>query len=341
MYMNEKITPYKWTEEKTNKLKSLYQNTKNETISSILNIPINIVIYKAYKLNLKKSKQFKGELIGKRNKLIGRNLNYESLKTIAKQYKTKGEFQQKDSSAYTTARIAGFLPQICSHMSVVSFSIPQLILQDIMDFFLKSKSLYNSRKIITPYEVDIFYPKFNLAFEYNGKGWHENNKRDNNKKKLFLDKNINIIYITENSRNYEEDIKQQLIENLKKINNVCYTNITEDDIKNYKIGNVYLKIYNKEDLFNVAKKYTSYRDFRTKEKSVYNKLLKMGLLKEATEHIKDKIKPHILEEIKSTISKYTKLSDLITYDKGTYIHIQRNNLHYLINHLESKYKHQV
>lgn len=39
----------------------------------------------------------------------------------------------------------------------------------------------NSRKIITPYELDIFLPKFNIAVEYNGAFWHsEQNGKNKN-----------------------------------------------------------------------------------------------------------------------------------------------------------------
>ena len=141
-------------------------------------------------------------------------------------------------------------------MSIVSFSIPQLIVKNILDFLLNSNYTYNDRKTIKPYEIDVYFPEFRLAVEYQGKGWHgANNKTDSIKRKLFEKEKINILYINENSRRYEEDIKKQLVENLFQINNICKTNITEENINSYVIGNIYEKLFNKEELLVIVKKY--------------------------------------------------------------------------------------
>lgn len=340
-YMNEKITPQNWNKKDIDTLIELYPETRNIDIALKLNKNIKYIIYMAVKLKLRKTKNFKGRMISKRNKMIGRDLTFDVLKQIASKYKSRGEFQTKDPSAYTTARLAGYLPEICNHMSVTGFSIPQLILKDIMDNLLKLDSLYNSKKIIPPYEIDIFYPSLNLAFEYNGKGWHKNNNRDIIKHQLLKDKNINIIYINERNRKYEEDIKIQIIEHLDEINKICNISILKEEVYNYKVNNVYQTIYNKNDLLSIAKKYSSFSDFKKKELSAYNKLWKMKLIDEATSHMKDRRRLHTIKDVKKTISKYYNLRDLIENDFGTYVYIQRNKLHYLINHLHSRYKHQI
>ena len=65
----------------------------------------------------------------------------------------------------------------------------------------------NSRKIISPYELDIFIPEKNLAIEFNGLLWHSEglkNFKENLKKyhlektKLAEEKNINLLHIFEN-----------------------------------------------------------------------------------------------------------------------------------------------
>jgi hypothetical protein len=332
----------KWTVDEIELLKNLYSETQNLEISKQLNRTINSVVNNAVKLGLYKSKTCRGRLIGKRNKLIARDLSYDLVKQIAAKYKTKSEFIEKDSSAYQTARRAGYLNEICSHMINTTFSIPQLILKNILDGLLNSKSLYNTRQIIKPYEIDVFFPKFNLAFEYQGKRWHLNNKKDNKKRTLFTEKNINIIYIVENTRDYENDIKNQLTSHLEKINTICNTNLTNDDIFNFKIDNPYKSVYNIDDLFAIAQKYTSYSEFRKKEFSAYNKLRKLKLVDAATKHITDKKISWDVEKIKEKIKKYTLLKDLIEQDFGVYSYIKRNKLEYLIHHLlKRQYKHKL
>ena len=154
----------------------------------------------------KKTKEFKSSILAERNKKIGRNLTFDLLSKIALKYKTRGEFQKKDSAAYTSARRQGFLEIICGHMSIVSFSIPQLIVKNILDFLLNSNSTYNDRKTIKPYEIDVYLPDYNLGFEYNGKGWHIDNERDKLKNDLSLLKRE--IQTNDNScYNYIKNIK--------------------------------------------------------------------------------------------------------------------------------------
>jgi len=276
-----------WSKEQIEKLIKLHPIVKNEDIAKELNFSISSIKNKAHKLGLSKPSEFRGENTGKANKIRMRDLTYDILKNIALKYKTKREFSCNDSSAYETARRAGFLQEICKHMSVVGFSIPQLILRDILDSLLKSESLYNDRQTINPYEIDVYYPKLNLAFEYQGKRWHIDNYNPNDsiKSKIFKERNINIIYIFENSSKYEIDIKTQLKNKLSEINTICNTKITSKDVDNYVVGNIYLKLYSEEELFSVAKNYNSLKEFRKSEKSVYSKLCRMKLINEATKHM--------------------------------------------------------
>jgi len=71
----------------------------------------------------------------------------------------------------------------------------------------------NDRSAINPKELDFYFPKLNVAFEYNGNYWHSFGKKGQyyhkDKKLLGLSKNINIIMI------YEHDWinKNQIIKN--------------------------------------------------------------------------------------------------------------------------------
>lgn len=332
------MKPKKWSKEEIKKLIELYPDVENEIIAKEFNVNITCIENKSCRLKLLKSPAFKSRMIAKRNKMVGRDLTFELLKEIALKYKTRGEFQFGDASAYTTARINGFLSEICKHMTVMKFSIPQLILKDIMDSLLKSKSIYNDRQKIKPYEIDVFYPQFKLAFEYQGKAWHKENKKDYIKLKILKTMGISIIYIIENNRRYEEDIKNQIIFYIKDINKICNTLITEKDILEHVIGNIYLELYNKEELVNIAKKYNSFKEFIKIEKKVYYKLSKMKMLDEATEHMKDRRRPYTRTQIENIIKQYINLGDLIKNNNNVYNYIKKNKLEYLISHLHSKFK---
>ena len=187
----------------------------------------------------------KRDIVIERNKNIGRDLSYEFLKQEALKYETKVEFQIKDPSAYATANRLGIMDEITKHMVNVSFSIPQIITRQITEYIFKQKCEYNTRKIISPYELDIYFPNLNLAFEYDGKGWHENDTID--KISLCKSKNILLIKLKERSRRYTEDIKNYLIENLELINKWCNTCITKSDIINFNEPVDIPKIFSKEE----------------------------------------------------------------------------------------------
>lgn len=328
----------KWNKKDTDLLLQLYPNIKNCEIAKKLNRTQKSVELKAHRLNLKKSLEFKSNYIAQRNKKIGRDLNYKNLKQIALLYKTRSEFQLMDSSAYTTARKAGLLNKICNHMPIIKFSTPQLILKTILIKLLNSNCLYNNKKIIPPYEIDIYFPEFNLAVEFQGVYWHKNNTKDEIKKNLLIQKKINTLYIYENNRNYEIDIKNQLKTSLAFINDITKKNISEKNINDIKIENVFLNVYNKKQLIQVAKKYNSYKKFIKNEKPVHRKLYKLNLLNKATQHMNDKPKKHSINSIKETVKKYKTLKNFRLNEYGSYLYIKKNNLEHLINHLYSKNK---
>ena len=54
--------------------------------------------------------------------MVGRDHTKESLSVIALKFKSRGEFQLKDSAAYGIARKSGILDDICKHMITASYS---------------------------------------------------------------------------------------------------------------------------------------------------------------------------------------------------------------------------
>jgi hypothetical protein len=91
--------------------------------------------------------------------------------------------------------------------------------------FLKSLNISfieNTRKIISPLELDIFIPSHNMAIEYNGLYWHsEIHKPSNyhlNKTIQCEKKGIQLIHIFEDEWLYKQDIVKSRLKNLLGLN---------------------------------------------------------------------------------------------------------------------------
>jgi hypothetical protein len=332
-----------WTKEKINLLKELFPNEYNKNLSNILGETLYSIKVKKNQLGLKKSKDFLTSIsrLGNKKRIEngGRDLNFENLKTIALRYKTRIDFICGDGAAYNSARIKGYLDDICKHMTVMKFSIPQLILREITEQIFGIKCSYNNRKVLKPYEIDVYYEEFQLGFEYQGIAWHLNNKNDEIKKNLAELKNIKLIFLHETSRNYEQDIKEELISNIGLINHLSNKNITKEDILNIKIKNIYADLYNEEELINIAKKYTSFIKFKNEQLKVYRKLCKLNKIDLATNHMLDKkINKHnySLEYIKNIIKKFDNLTDFRKEQLQVYKHVKRVKLDHLLDNIKRK-----
>lgn len=77
--------------------------------------------------------------------------------------------------------------------------------------------IINDRKIIYPYEIDIYLPKLKLGFEFNGLYWHseliKGKKYHYNKTKKSIKNNINLFHIYEDDWNYKQNIIKSMILN--------------------------------------------------------------------------------------------------------------------------------
>ena len=219
-------------------------------------------------------------------------------------------------------------------MITQSFSIPQLLLKDITEQLLSLKSEYNDRKIIPPYEIDVYYPQFMLGFEYNGRGWHKNNKNDDFKLKLGEEKEILLIVIEERNREYEVDIKKQLCENLEKITNL---NLTTDIINSIQPNDVYKNILDINDIIKKISKYQTLNSFKTENSNLYQKLSKINKLS-LLSSLKKIHNTHSIDDLKNEIKKHEFLIDFIKNNRKHYLFIKRHNLSYLLSDLKRKNK---
>jgi hypothetical protein len=98
--------------------------------------------------------------------------------------------------------------------------------------FLTSKEIHflsNNKSLIKPFEIDIYLPNENLAFEINGNYFHSEIGGDKDKyyhilkSKLCQDKGIKLIHIFEDEWLFKKDIiKSRVLNMLKKTSNKIY-----------------------------------------------------------------------------------------------------------------------
>jgi very-short-patch-repair endonuclease len=83
--------------------------------------------------------------------------------------------------------------------------------QEIFEFILKYRkdAQQSNRKIIKPYELDIYIPSLKVALEYNGTYWHSEKFREPNhrevKTSLCCEQGIQLLHIEEEDWNNDKN----------------------------------------------------------------------------------------------------------------------------------------
>lgn len=93
-------------------------------------------------------------------------------------------------------------PPICSKcQSSRSSSVAEHELADFISSFYKGECIRNSRNIIAPLELDLYYPEKKIAIEFNGDYWHDEDHKHKdyhyNKFKLCLENKILLVSVFE------------------------------------------------------------------------------------------------------------------------------------------------
>ena len=129
----------------------------------------------------------------------------------------------------------------------ISQSSPELEIKDIINTMYNGKCIENSRSIIPPLELDLYYPEKNIAIEFNGNYWHDENHKPKdyhfNKFKLCKDKNIRLISIYESDWFNKHDNIINLLKNIFIESKIIYARNCTISKLDYKTKSAFINEY--------------------------------------------------------------------------------------------------
>lgn len=217
-------------------------------------------------------------------------ISHEKLQILiskASKYKTRKQFEQNDATTYVTARRYNVLNQVCQHMLPQRYSTPQLVCKHLLEELLQQTAEYNTRKIISPYELDIYFTNLKVAIEFQGKFWHNKPEvilRDRIKKDLCQKNGILLLYINESKKEFGsaliKTMKQNIIILLPCINLWLKTNLIEKQINDITVNmtTIYNSLFNINDAKEKVKLCKTIPEFRTQFPKTYGRLFRLNLL---------------------------------------------------------------
>ena len=277
-----KKTPWnkiKWTDDEIGFLVVYNDRYTVKEMAKILRKSIKSIKRKCYEeLNIFKSDKAKYEHRSNADKKRGTDLSYEYVKNEASKYNTRVEFWQQSPNAYRKANLMGWANEICKHMVSKNFSLPQLILKSYLEQIFGEKCSYNDRNVLKPYEIDCYFPKHKVGWEYNGILYHQNNKNDDLKKQIAKDKGIKLFYINENEKikKYEDFIKSILKAQISEINDILDSKkINEKYIDELVAKIEYPNLLTREEIKKVEGK--SINQIKSVDKGLYRRIILYNL----------------------------------------------------------------
>jgi len=187
------------------------------------------------------------------------------------------------------------------------FSTQQIICKIILEHLLGCSCLYNKRYILKGKELDIYFEKYRLAFEYDSYYWHDSKfvkTADVKKEKLCKKFKIKLIRIKEpylnahaKIQNAIQDIKVQIIENLSLINLICNKQFKKEDVANIVVNQdeILKNGYNTQYIIEAIAKCNSYAQFRLNYDKYYQYIRRFNL-KHLLDELKTKDHRHMSKE---------------------------------------------
>lgn len=107
----------------------------------------------------------------------------------------------------------------CYHCLPINKTLAEIEIVDFIKTIYTGEILINKRKLINPYELDIYLPDLNLAVEFNGLYWHSDIYKDKdyhlNKTNMCKNVGVQLIHVWEDEWvNKQDIIKSILIKNI-------------------------------------------------------------------------------------------------------------------------------
>ena len=129
----------------------------------------------------------------------------------------------------------------------ISQSSPELEIKSIINAMYNGRCIENSRSIIPPLELDLYYPEKNVAVEFNGNYWHDENHKSKdyhfNKFKLCKDKNIRLVSIYESDWYNKRDSIINLLKNIFIDSKIIYARNCTISKLDYKTKSAFINEY--------------------------------------------------------------------------------------------------
>lgn len=122
---------------------------------------------------------------------------------------------EKDSRVYVKSSDLSILEDYFSKTEISGTSYSEKEIVNFIKSICNYEIIENTKQVIKPKELDIYIPSKNLAIEYNGLYWHDENHVDKNyhlnKTLACNEKGIDLIHVFEDDWLYKKEIVKSMI----------------------------------------------------------------------------------------------------------------------------------
>ena len=162
---------------------------------------------------------------------------------------------------YISEEYFSYIPY-CKHCATLGKSSYE---DKLLEILKNQNVLKNDRSVLTPKELDFYFPDKKLAIEFDGIFWHKDSQKTLEKYEALKEKGIRLINIFEHEWNLEKiksilysalNIKQNVIYArnccIKEISDTEYKNfVLENHIQNYAVASIRLGLFQNNQLVQV------------------------------------------------------------------------------------------
>jgi hypothetical protein len=346
-----KKTRIKWTKELT-MIESIKYNSRVEFQKKSNN---------AYNSALRN--KWLDEICGHMTLLRNDNWSFDDMKEIANKYYLFSDFRKNENAVYLYAQRRGYIDELISHMDRTNIRWDKnklhqeaLKYESRTDFEQNNPNAYNSalrwkimdeitthmeplghkyKRMIYIYEFSDNFCYVGLTF--NKKRRHHSHMTSKSSSVYQHIEKTGLIPVFKPLTNYINNISAQ-----KKENEFLEKYVEEGwfILNKTKTGGLgsNRRVWDKDKIWEIAKKYDSLIDFRKNEPNVWSAAVKSEWYNEMTSHMSRiiKVRKYTKEIIINIVKNYTKFTDFYKNEKSAYIAVSKNNWNDLLSGLERK-----